>query len=41
MPRRPSSQQTAAPLIPQSPTFDKLREAAAGSLVSSQATAHP
>lgn len=30
MPRRPSSQETAAPLIPQSPTYDKLREAAAG-----------
>lgn len=30
MPRRPSSLETAAPLIPESPTLDKLREAAAG-----------
>ncbi|MDY7228721.1 UdgX family uracil-DNA binding protein [Hyalangium rubrum] len=30
MPKRPSAQETAAPLIPQSPTLDKLREAAAG-----------
>lgn len=30
MSKRPSAQETAAPLIPQSPTLDKLREAAAG-----------
>ncbi|WP_224245383.1 UdgX family uracil-DNA binding protein [Hyalangium gracile] len=30
MPKRPSSLETAAPLIPESPTLDKLREAAAG-----------
>jgi uracil-DNA glycosylase family protein len=30
MPKRPSSVETAAPLIPESPTLDKLREAAAG-----------
>lgn len=30
MPKRPSSQPTAAPLIPDSPTYGKLREAAAG-----------
>ncbi|WP_224365161.1 UdgX family uracil-DNA binding protein [Hyalangium versicolor] len=30
MPKRTSSLETAAPLIPESPTLDKLREAAAG-----------
>lgn len=30
MPKRPSSLETAAPLIPESPTLDKLRDAAAG-----------
>jgi len=30
MPKRPSSLETAAPLIPESPDLDKLREAAAG-----------
>ncbi len=30
MPKRPSSLETAAPLIPQSPTLDKLRTAASG-----------
>lgn len=30
MPKRPSSLETAAPLIPESPTLDKLREAAEG-----------
>jgi uracil-DNA glycosylase family protein len=30
MPKRPSSLETAAPLIPESPTLDKLRTAAAG-----------
>lgn len=30
MPKRPSSLETAASLIPESPTLDKLREAAAG-----------
>jgi uracil-DNA glycosylase family protein len=30
MPKRPSDLKTAAPLIPESPTLDKLREAAAG-----------
>ncbi|AKF80475.1 DNA polymerase [Myxococcus fulvus 124B02] len=30
MPKRPSVQTTAAPLIPESPTYDKLREAASG-----------
>lgn len=30
MPKRPSTLKTAAPLIPESPTLDKLREAAAG-----------
>ncbi|MFP2963898.1 UdgX family uracil-DNA binding protein [Myxococcus sp. 1LA] len=30
MPKRPSVQTTAAPLIPESPTYDKLRKAAAG-----------
>ncbi|MCE9666256.1 UdgX family uracil-DNA binding protein [Myxococcus stipitatus] len=30
MPKHPSVQTTAAPLIPESPTYDKLRDAAAG-----------
>lgn len=30
MPKRPSSLETAAPLIPESPTLDKLNRAGAG-----------